>query len=211
MGGSLVVTLIRHGQTKPNELSQYLGWEDVSLSEKGLLTIKSLAEKDYPEGMLYVCSDLKRCLETFRILYKDKNDVVHVTKGWREINFGDWELQTYEELKHQKSYRNWLNDRYGVTPPNGESTLLFEKRMLTAWQLLIEIAQVEGKNEIVIVTHGGPIQWLMSKAVPDEKEFFEWKPLFGEGYQFFTTFERVKEGRPCISYQEVPFRGKANG
>ncbi|MEC2075720.1 histidine phosphatase family protein [Metabacillus fastidiosus] len=208
MGDHLVITLIRHGKTEANERKQYLGWTDVSLSTLGRAELKSLLQLSYPAGQLYISSDLKRCRETFVEIYGEE---CNGNPKWRELSFGEWELKTYEELCSDPLYQSWLTDFYNVSPPEGESYSAFERRIIEAFHETIDRAIEEGKKEIVIMTHGGPIQLLMTKLVPNEKDFFNWKPGFAEGYKVITTLEKIKEGARCISYVEVPFKEKRNG
>lgn len=208
MDDHLVITLIRHGKTEANEKKQYLGWTDICLSTSGVNELTELSKFYYPDGQVYISSDLKRCQETMVQIY----GVPFITNSkWRELSFGDWELKTYEQLCSDELYKKWLTDFYETSPLNGESYRSFEKRIVDAFHETVNQAVNEGKREVVIVTHGGPIQLLMTKLVPSEKSFFEWKPSFGGGYQLLTTVTRVREGDECISYVEVPFKEKENG
>lgn len=73
-------------------------------------------------------SGVKRANETFNILYPNKK--YEVIKEFGEYNFGDFELKSYEMLKEDKEYLDWiLDESKEVCCPNGESRRDFEKRM----------------------------------------------------------------------------------
>ena len=111
--------LLRHGITEANEKRLYCGATDIGLSEKGkaaLLLRKK--ETAYPEitGMRIVTSGMKRCEETLALLY---GDVPHETDpAFREMDFGAFEMRSYEEMKNDPAYLAWItgNNEKNVAP-----------------------------------------------------------------------------------------------
>ncbi|MEJ1715082.1 histidine phosphatase family protein, partial [Escherichia coli] len=67
------------------------------------------------------CSDLKRCRKTLEWIYPTSIDSVVFDKRLREMDFGEWEGHTYDQLKDMNNYRGWLDNPQLVTPPGGES------------------------------------------------------------------------------------------
>src|SRR5699024_8464723 len=64
------ITLIRHGMTKENERSAYIGWMDSPLSENGRLKVESYSDLWENTPIDYVfSSDLTRCVDTANILF----------------------------------------------------------------------------------------------------------------------------------------------
>src|SRR5699024_3532993 len=122
MDDYLVVSLLRHGMTKENENRAYIGSSDPPLHNRGR---KEVFQKrlQMPNVQLVFSSNLKRCLETAEILFP--TSPIHVVEELREINFGCFEGKTYEDLKDNQMYRDWINDMFTTRPENGESYAKF--------------------------------------------------------------------------------------
>ena len=66
------------------------------------------------------------------------------------MDFGIFEMRSYEELKDTPEYQTWLaGDNEANIPPNGESGVQMRKRVLNALADL--------KEDTCIITHGGVI------------------------------------------------------
>ena len=46
-----------------------------------------------------------------------------------------------------------------------------------------ELIVEEGFKRVAIVTHGGVIRYLLSKLVPEKRDFWEWKVPHGQGFE----------------------------
>ncbi len=123
----LEVYLIRHGKTTCNEKKLYCGVSDIHLSIDGkreLLEFKALSDSNkleqldistskfkYPKCEKYYTSGAKRANETFEILYpKIEYEVIN---EFFEYNFGDFEMKSYDMLKENQTYINWIMDKEG--------------------------------------------------------------------------------------------------
>ncbi|MFY4773592.1 histidine phosphatase family protein [Metabacillus sp. RGM 3146] len=205
MADTVAVALFRHGLTERNKQHAYSGWGDISLSKEGIDALKStsLFEPD-----LLFSSDLKRCEETAAILFPG----YHLTfiPEFREMNFGDWEGRTYEELKEDLTYLKWLDDPAAAKPPNGESMVEFSLRVKHAWSL-IKKAVLPENQRIVIITHGGPIRQLLSMLSIEKKAFWEWELPPASGYELIFDRETFGRNETCTSLQVEPITAKANG
>jgi alpha-ribazole phosphatase len=70
----------------------------------------------------------------------------------KEINFGDWELQRFDEITDQ-TLEEWYKDYLNVRPPHGES---FYDQLHRVSNFLDELRHIAGKDErILIFAHGG--------------------------------------------------------
>lgn len=175
------IYLIRHGKTPANEQHLYCGSTDISLSELGKAELRT-RHYPIPDGAAYVSSGMKRCNETLGLLFGDVPYTVDT--GFREIDFGIFELQSYEQLKEDPQYQAWLSgDNYHNVPPGGESGEAMTTRVLSAYE---NYADREG--DTVIVTHGGVIAAIMDSLYPqEEKNRYEWQPKPGCGYVLTAT------------------------
>ena len=168
--------LIRHGKTAANEAHLYCGSSDLPLSPAGAAELKDLRYHLPPARLL--TSGMKRTEQTLALLF---GDVPHEqAPAFREIDFGVFELHSYEELKNNPQYQAWLTgDNRRNIPPGGESGEQMERRVLEA------LAGLED-TPTVLITHGGVIACIMAHLFPeDEKNRYQWQPKPGHGYAVF--------------------------
>ena len=96
------IYLIRHGKTLANEEHRYCGSTDLPLSEGGRAELNALTYR-LPEGLRFVTSGMLRTEQTLQALF---GDVPHSQDPrFREVDFGDFEMGTYEELKGTPAYQ----------------------------------------------------------------------------------------------------------
>ncbi len=182
------VILIRHGKTIANEKRLYCGKTDISISDDGLEEIKILKESiNYPKCHKYYTSGAKRANETFKALY-DNEDFIEL-RGFFEYDFGDFEMKSYEELKGNKSYIDWIKDELGeISCPNGESKIKYKKRITNEFINFINNLIKENINSALLVSHGGTIGTILEEFYDNSKNFYSWQPTFGEGYKITIEF-----------------------
>lgn len=168
--------LIRHGKTEANERHCYCGSTDLSLTEGGIVELK---KKDYkvPESCRFMTSGMKRTEETLYYLF---GEVPHTQdEHFREIDFGAFEMHSYDQLKDLEEYQKWITgDNEKNIPPNGESGEQMGIRVMEGIKKLIEEDQ-----DTVLISHGGVIAFLMEQLFSDEeKNRYLWQPKPGCGY-----------------------------
>ena len=168
----MTIVLLRHGKTQGNLEHRYIGSTDEPLCEEGrreLLTVRPL-ETD----MLYV-SPLRRCRETAEILFPHVEQ--HVSFELRECSFGTFENHTYEELKNDPAYRNWLDGK--GDPPEGESKEHQQSRSVAAFLQITE--RHKTAERLTFVVHGGTIMCLL-EALEESHVFYDWQVDNGGGF-----------------------------
>ncbi len=181
----MTLHLIRHGITEANEKKLYLGHTDLSLSKKGRLELIRLKDEiKYPLGEIYVTSGLKRADETLMILYDKKPDLK--IKEFMELNFGDFEMKSYDDLKLDKDYIKWVDNFPKEPCPNGENREDFLKRIQYGIGKLKELKL----NEIVVICHGGVIASIMEQYL-NKKNFYDFLPSHGHGYTICFENEEI--------------------
>ena len=189
--------LLRHGRTQANIDYVYCGRTDLPLSDEGIAALKELRDRCvWPEirNFKVYTSGMRRTEETLEILY---GDVPHeIVPGLREMDFGQFEMFSYEQLKDDPVYRQWCsgdNDR-NLTP-GGESGEIMRQRVMEAFYSL-----VSRREDFLAVCHGGPIAAVMAEMFPEEdRTRFQWQPKNGCGYMLELdgknrTWYRVPEG-----------------
>ena len=99
------ILLIRHGKTVANEKHLYCGSTDLPLSEQGR---RELAGKKLsaPENCRYYSSGMRRADETLELLFSGVE--YEREPGFREVDFGVFEMKSYEMLKEDPAYQAWL-------------------------------------------------------------------------------------------------------
>ena len=167
------IYLIRHGKTVANEQHLYCGSTDLPLSDGGREELLSMRYDITPER--FVTSGMKRTDETLRILFG--NVPFSVDSRFREVDFGDFEMKSYEMLKDDPAYQIWLTgDNEANTPPGGESGVQMTRRVLEAFR--------EIPDGTALITHGGVIAAIMASLFPaDGKHRYQWQPRNGHGYE----------------------------
>lgn len=172
--------LIRHGKTEANEKQLYCGSTDLSLSDGGRAELFHKKETTvYPSitGYHILTSGMKRCEETLGILF---GDIPHKTDAaFREMDFGAFEMRSYEEMKNDADYIAWISgDNEANVTPGGESGNIMTARVIDGLQRLIE----DGRDTL-LVTHGGVIAAIMAYLFASEgKNRYEWQSKPGGGY-----------------------------
>jgi len=159
--------LVRHGQTDWNILRRFQGQSDIPLNEVGQKQAMALADRLSTQHIdtLYF-SDLQRTHETANIIssLSGCKPELHPDPHLREINFGDWEGLTYNEIKEK--YPDALaereNDIYKNAPPNGETL----EQLCTRVRTILDELYAKHKDQVVlIVSHGGVLQILLCLAL----------------------------------------------
>lgn len=169
----MTLYLIRHGKTAANEQYLYCGSTDLPLSEKGR---EELAALHYDiANVRFLTSGMKRTDETLRILFGDVP--FDIDSRFREVDFGVFEMRSYEQLKDNPEYQAWITgDNETNVPPEGESGAQMQQRVLEA---LTDI-----REDTCLVAHGGVIATIMASLFPAEgKNRYQWQPQNGHGYR----------------------------
>ena len=92
--------LVRHGSTAWNEEGKYQGTIDIPLSDRGRQEAEMVAERLRDEKIDAVySSNLRRARETAEIIARPHGLPVQVIEELGEMNFGDWEGMTAQEIK----------------------------------------------------------------------------------------------------------------
>ena len=172
--------LIRHGKTGANEKHLYCGSTDIPLSDGGRTELLQKKETTaYPNitGYHILTSGMKRCEETLPILYG--NIPNETDAAFREMDFGAFEMRSYEEMKNDPDYIAWISgDNESNVTPGGESGNIMTARVIDGLQRLIG----DGRDTL-LVTHGGVIAAIMAYLFASEsRNRYEWQPKPGGGY-----------------------------
>lgn len=190
MANGVTVHLIRHEKTNANRERRYIGWTDESILHK------VQAQLPIQPTVVYG-SDLRRCHETAHCYFPQAQFLA--TKNLRELHFGDFEMCTYEDLQHNKTYRTWIDDPLHTIIPNGESFLEFQQRVFNGFHEL-----VKQNGDYTFVVHGGVIRLLLAKYGLDEQTFQQTvanhRIIYTLGWD---QIDDLRGGARCTLYSEA--------
>ena len=173
----MALYLIRHGKTAANEQHLYCGSTDLPLSENGIAELQRL-HYEIPENARFLTSGMKRTEQTLEILF---GNIPHeIRPEFREVDFGDFEMKSYEQLRNDPAYQAWISgDNEQNVPPRGESGARMRSRVLAA----LERLPAENRDT-VLISHGGTVALIMERLFPSEhRSRYEWQPRPGHGYR----------------------------
>lgn len=162
--------LVRHGQTAWNADGRFMGQMDIGLNETGQRQAEAVGRRlawERPQAIY--ASDLQRAWQTALCVHRsitescapDEPPPLISEPRLREMNFGEWEGQNYEQIqdRHNAELKAWEADFLNVAPKGGESGLQMLDRLTAA---LDQIIARHPDASVILVAHGGPLQVLVA-------------------------------------------------
>jgi broad specificity phosphatase PhoE len=147
---SVIVHLIRHGQSTANRSKLIAGWTDAELTSRGIEQATALRGHISPKVYSSAwSSDLVRASETARLA----GLIAHPDPRLRELNFGDLEAVPWESVA--EAYGPELADFDSFVPPGGEPVVALRARVFS---FLDELQP----GTHAVVCHGGVIRVVLS-------------------------------------------------
>lgn len=169
--------IVMSGRSTRGQADRFCGFTDPPLSPEGRQELLALRQKFPIEGGLpgiWYVSDRRRAVETFEFMSAGmRAPVVRLTEKLREINFGDYENLTWEELPvdFQRHYEACLRSPMELRFPGGEGFRDMCERVSAG---ALDILSYEGDDaDIGIVGHQGSMRlwFMMAEALPPESFF----------------------------------------
>ena len=162
---STTLILIRHGETPYNRDRRYQGHRDTPLTKKGKRQTKEIALRlrNKPLDAIY-SSDLKRTKYTAKAINRYHSLKVKTLPELREIDFGDWEGKTHDEIQREwrRLLDGWEREPSKIKIPGGESIKDLAERVKST---IKKIIGNHPDQRIAIITHGGPIRVILMDAL----------------------------------------------
>ncbi|XP_059282229.1 phosphoglycerate mutase-like protein 4 [Lycium ferocissimum] len=166
------IIVVRHGETEWNADGRIQGHLDVELNDIGrqqAMAVAARLSKETRISAIY-SSDLKRAHETAETIARSCGDLeVIKDPDLRERHLGDLQgISLREAAKSQPmAYKAFLSDRNDQEiPGSGESLDQLYQRCTSCVQ---RIAKKHRGERVVIVSHGGAIRALHSRASPHRR------------------------------------------
>ena len=150
----MVALLIRHGQVPTQDrigLRAALG-----LSERGQAQVRALAERLRRFEIATVfASPLLRTKETAQIITNGREIPLIAESSLIEVNHGDWENRSFEELAEEPVWKRFNTFRGGTRIPGGEMMIEVQARIVT---FLERISNEFRDRTMALVTHADVIR-----------------------------------------------------
>ncbi len=154
------IILVRHGESESNVGNLMGGWTDTPLTELGLRQAGAVAGRLKRElggqPCRIVSSDLKRAMQTAKIIGDALGVEPTPESGLREINNGEATNMTKEEAK--QIYREPTRPLLEWTPyPGAENWLQLNRRVSAAMNRVYR----DIDENLVVVGHGGSLHHII--------------------------------------------------
>lgn len=192
------IFLIRHGMTEANKQLRYAGSTDVPLCAEGIAEAEALGGITGVKKV-YV-TPLIRTQQTARILFPAaEQTVVHAL---REMDFGDFENRSAEEMKDDGQYRAWVDGSCLAPCPNGESMDAFSSRVCAGFVQCLEARQ-DKETPAIFVVHGGTIMSILREYARPRVGFYDVHAKNCQGFR--CALSPAADGLPLTLTELTPF------
>jgi probable phosphoglycerate mutase len=154
----VIVAFLRHGRTAWNDSGRMQGRAEVSLSEEGRTQVRRWRLPASLAATQIVASPLARARETAALLAVQ---AFAIDDALIEMDWGEWEGETLEELKARHGPAFEANSARGLDfrPPGGESPRIVQQRVV---EWLARKTAHPGPS--IAVTHQGVIRSVLALA-----------------------------------------------
>ena len=164
------IILVRHGSLEKQYDGCYIGSTDLPLSGEGVKDAIALGSHFKPSdiGPIYA-SPMLRARQTAEQIALAAPDVPVIHEDLlREIDFGEWEGLTFEQISKRDPVEaeRWASSPVGFAFPGGEALDAFYSRIGRIKQMLLSLEQ----DNIVLITHGGVIRCLICNILAIEMQ-----------------------------------------
>jgi broad specificity phosphatase PhoE len=168
------LTLVRHGETDGQSSVRYYGRTDVPLSGLGRAQMERVRDILARRRFAAVYSStLSRASEGARIISDgrcavDGTPLPTPIAGFDEIDFGEWEGLTAEEIqtRHPQLYAGWQARGSDFACPRGESSRAFRRRVV---QTLHDVLAQAPHGELLFVLHKGVIRCIVAELLGNDE------------------------------------------
>lgn len=182
------VFFVRHGETDWNLAGRYQGRADIALCAAGRERARQIGKRMRDANISLILSSPLLRAERTAGLIKAHLGLVRTAVDSRltEIDFGDWQGRTQQEIKERwpEVLRSWKRRPDTFRFPAGESLLEAHERILDFVRNPPWVARpIEG--DVLVVSHAGPIR--LASLIADQRSLESFRGISirsGEIYEF---------------------------
>ena len=200
--------IIRHGQSEGNASKILQGRREYPLSVNGRIqsSIRGRALKQVLKGYktLLFSSPMERARETAYIIAEEAGLPEPVfSETLIEMDLGIWTGKTWDEVRNEKPnlWSDFMARSWDAIPDAETSVILYERSM-RFWAEMRDAADASGAEKIVVVTHGGLIQWIL-KCTFQNRCWFPLFPISNCGQFKLNVKPRQKEKSAYMGWEEI--------
>ena len=162
---TVLLYLVRHGQTEWNRLHRIQGQSDPPLNETGRTQARALARvfAERPLDAVY-SSPLQRARDTAEAIARVHNLSVQTFDELKELNVGALDGVTLVEMRERYGdfLARWRTDASVRLPGGGETLAELQAR---AWEAIQRIRQAHAGQQVAVVTHSFLTQVVISAVL----------------------------------------------
>ena len=153
--------LLRHGETTGQSSIRFYGSTDIPLSDFGVVQMQRASSvlRDCCFKTV-IASPLRRSMDSARIVLDGRNETITVVEDFREIDFGEWEGMTKQEIfdRDPVRYREWQESGCFAGFPGGDTRGEFFNRVRRA---ALEVFGRAGTPALAVL-HKGVIRGILA-------------------------------------------------
>jgi broad specificity phosphatase PhoE len=145
--------LIRHGQTGWNKEARFRGRIDIDLDETGMKQAQAVGERFAQSELAAIYSSpLKRAMATAEPIGRRLNLQVVPLEGINDMNFGNWEGRSIDDVKEQNKelFDLWRYSPDKLSIPGGETLDDVRQRVAAT---VDDLAAKHENDTVLLVTH----------------------------------------------------------
>ena len=149
----ILIDLLRHGEVRgrqhvargstDNPLSDH-GWQQMRQVKEAIGRVDTIAT-----------SPLQRC----RLFAESCGETVHILPDMTEIDFGDWENKSADEVENPPLLQQFFDDPRLFQAPHGEAFSSFAERVIHTWDTWLEQGTADHR---LLVAHGCVIRVILA-------------------------------------------------
>lgn len=212
----MVFIVLRHGESTWNKLNKFTGFNDVELSENGMIEAKDagILLTEVPFDFIFT-SALQRTIQTGSLVASQLRDVAQCQfiahEDLNERDYGDLTGKNKSELADQygaDQVKLWRRSFY-EGPPNGENLDDVTKRAGKYFDTVIQPLLDENKH-VLVVSHGNTLRALFVHfGIKDEKTIEQFEIPTGVPIQIDVKSKayRFENFYDLSAYQIIDSRG----
>ena len=202
--------IIRHGQSEGNAAKILQGRGEYPLSSEGRLQAAARSQlfKTALTGAalgktLFFSSPQLRAKETTEIIVKANPGEPVYLDELMEMSLGVWAGKTWDEVKNDDpSLWSAFAARSWDAIPDAESSSELYDRSMRVWAILRDAAINSDAENIIVVTHGGLIQWLI-KSTFQCRSWFPLLPISNCGQFKLNVKPHSTEKSAYLCWEEI--------
>ncbi|HET8747658.1 MAG TPA: histidine phosphatase family protein [Ramlibacter sp.] len=150
---------------------------DVSLNAQGREEAGALVRRlqGVPLDAIY-CSPQPRTQQTAAPLAAQRGLEIRVEAAFDEVDLGEWQGRTFDEVRDQEAWKHWLAHRGSAQPPGGEPFAEVARRASAG---LRRLAELHPQQHVLVVSHGDVIKAMVATVLGlslDNLESFDIAP-----------------------------------